>query len=134
MVLAPKNDWSVCTYTLRSFGSQLGKRQTQIAKKACLKGLGNLVVGKGKGLSQRFPWQGNLTARQRKVSLDKQETIFSVRLIVRFPQTFITSLFQAFKRVAKSPPSADKIEPLSEAVLLQRVPTPFFIPLLMTSS
>ncbi|GBN24121.1 hypothetical protein AVEN_214399-1 [Araneus ventricosus] len=25
------------------------------AKKACLKGFGNLVVGKGKGLSQRFP-------------------------------------------------------------------------------
>ncbi|GBM29308.1 hypothetical protein AVEN_124540-1 [Araneus ventricosus] len=28
---------------------------TQIAKKACLKGFGNLVVGKGKGLSQSFP-------------------------------------------------------------------------------
>ncbi|GBM61119.1 hypothetical protein AVEN_152260-1 [Araneus ventricosus] len=28
---------------------------SQRAKKACLKGFGNLVVGKGKGLSQRFP-------------------------------------------------------------------------------
>ncbi|GBO02291.1 hypothetical protein AVEN_28776-1, partial [Araneus ventricosus] len=27
----------------------------QIAKKTCLKGFGNLVVGKDKGLSQRFP-------------------------------------------------------------------------------
>ncbi|GBN17026.1 hypothetical protein AVEN_109521-1 [Araneus ventricosus] len=31
------------------------KIPSQIAKKACLKGFGNLVVGKGKGLSQRFP-------------------------------------------------------------------------------
>ncbi|GBO12356.1 hypothetical protein AVEN_263528-1 [Araneus ventricosus] len=28
---------------------------SQIAKKACLKGFGNLIVSKGKGLSQRFP-------------------------------------------------------------------------------
>ncbi|GBN92504.1 hypothetical protein AVEN_81858-1 [Araneus ventricosus] len=28
---------------------------SQIAEKACLKGFGNLVVGKGKGLLQRFP-------------------------------------------------------------------------------
>ncbi|GBL93816.1 hypothetical protein AVEN_153591-1 [Araneus ventricosus] len=28
---------------------------SQIARKACLKGFGNLVVSKGKGLSQRFP-------------------------------------------------------------------------------
>ncbi|GBN27113.1 hypothetical protein AVEN_274369-1 [Araneus ventricosus] len=35
-----------------------------IAKKACLKGFGNLVFSKGKGLSQRFPSQGlNLSAR-----------------------------------------------------------------------
>ncbi|GBO24689.1 hypothetical protein AVEN_261185-1, partial [Araneus ventricosus] len=36
--------------------SRQGKlAHTQIAKKACLKGFGNLVVGMGKGLSQRFP-------------------------------------------------------------------------------
>ncbi|GBO01635.1 hypothetical protein AVEN_4459-1 [Araneus ventricosus] len=28
---------------------------SQVAKKAGLKGFGNLVLGKGKGLSQRFP-------------------------------------------------------------------------------
>ncbi|GBM76311.1 hypothetical protein AVEN_214737-1 [Araneus ventricosus] len=37
---------------------------TQIAMEACLKGFENLVVSKGRGLSQRFPWQGlNLLAR-----------------------------------------------------------------------
>ncbi|GBM93450.1 hypothetical protein AVEN_207856-1 [Araneus ventricosus] len=82
-----------------------------------------------------------------------QQERFSVRFLVRFPQAFITSLFPAFQKVVKSPPSADKIEPLSpsEAVLLQRGPTSlssphlqsraptersnlFFIPLLRTSS
>ncbi|GBL97648.1 hypothetical protein AVEN_49150-1 [Araneus ventricosus] len=33
------------------------------------------------------------------------------RFSVRFPQAFITSLFQAFQKGVKSPPSADKIEP-----------------------
>ncbi|GBM98668.1 hypothetical protein AVEN_191885-1 [Araneus ventricosus] len=38
--------------------------RTQIAKKTCLKGFGNLVFGKGKVLSQRFPRQGlNLSTR-----------------------------------------------------------------------
>ncbi|GBN18424.1 hypothetical protein AVEN_151811-1 [Araneus ventricosus] len=37
----------------------------------------------------------------------EQETTFSVS----FLQAFITSLFQAFQKVVKSPPSADKIEP-----------------------
>ncbi|GBL99710.1 hypothetical protein AVEN_249749-1 [Araneus ventricosus] len=41
----------------------------------------------------------------------QQETRFSVRFLVRFPQAFIKSLFQAFQKVVKSPPSADKIEP-----------------------
>ncbi|GBN64021.1 hypothetical protein AVEN_136677-1 [Araneus ventricosus] len=43
----------------------------------------------------------------------QQETRFSVRFLVRFaPQAIITSLFQAFQKVVKSPPSAGKIEPL----------------------
>ncbi|GBM17374.1 hypothetical protein AVEN_13250-1 [Araneus ventricosus] len=57
----------------------------------------------------------------------QQETRFSVR----FPQAFITSLFQAFQKVVKSPPSADKIKPLplSEALLLQKGQPPFLTPL-----
>ncbi|GBM45164.1 hypothetical protein AVEN_241444-1 [Araneus ventricosus] len=54
----------------------------------------------------------------------QQEARFSVR----FPQAFITSLFQAFQKVFKSPTSANKIEPslpLSEAILQQKDPTPF---------
>ncbi|GBN75868.1 hypothetical protein AVEN_155144-1 [Araneus ventricosus] len=53
----------------------------------------------------------------------QQETRFSVLFLVRFPQAFITSLFQAFQRLVKSSPTAGKIEPPSEAVLLQRGPT-----------
>ncbi|GBN16189.1 hypothetical protein AVEN_111675-1 [Araneus ventricosus] len=75
----------------------------------------------------------------------QQETRFSVRFLVRFPQAFITSLFQAFlkfvssfpqacfvafQKVVKSPPSAGKIGPHSP--LRSRIPTernpPFFIP------
>ncbi|GBM87942.1 hypothetical protein AVEN_81784-1 [Araneus ventricosus] len=40
----------------------------------------------------------------------QQETRFFVRLLVRSPQAFIASLFQAFQKDVKSPPSADKIE------------------------
>ncbi|GBL87535.1 hypothetical protein AVEN_21160-1, partial [Araneus ventricosus] len=47
----------------------------------------------------------------------QQETRFSVR----FPQAFITSLFQAFQKVFKSPHLADKIEPPSP--LRSRTPT-----------
>ncbi|GBN89372.1 hypothetical protein AVEN_139949-1 [Araneus ventricosus] len=35
--------------------NSLTKCTSQISKKACPKGFGNLVVGKGKELSQRFP-------------------------------------------------------------------------------
>ncbi|GBO34706.1 hypothetical protein AVEN_65919-1 [Araneus ventricosus] len=52
--------------------------RSQIAKKACLKGFGNLVVSKSKGL--------NLSAR----FASQQET----RFLVRFPQAFITSLLR----------------------------------------
>ncbi|GBM58994.1 hypothetical protein AVEN_145288-1 [Araneus ventricosus] len=42
---------------------------SQIAKKASLKGFGNLVVRKGKELSQRFTRQGlNISARQYRLS------------------------------------------------------------------
>ncbi|GBN41716.1 hypothetical protein AVEN_103546-1 [Araneus ventricosus] len=83
----------------------------------------------------------------------QQETRFSARFLVRFPQAFITSLLQAIQKVVKSPPSADKIEPTSLLrSRLQNGPTlptfspplqsctsteesnPFFIPLLLTSS
>ncbi|GBO08831.1 hypothetical protein AVEN_76283-1 [Araneus ventricosus] len=67
----------------------------------------------------------------------QQETRFSVRFLVRFPQAFIASLFQAFlklvsgfpkacfmpfQKIVKSSPSAEKIElpSTSEAVFLQR--------------
>ncbi|GBO41371.1 hypothetical protein AVEN_173464-1 [Araneus ventricosus] len=80
----------------------------------------------------------------------QQKRRFSLRFLVRFPPAFTTSLFQAFQKVVKSPPSADKIEPPfhpSETVLLQRSPNipssktyayrgaqpPFSIPLLLTS-
>ncbi|GBO28309.1 hypothetical protein AVEN_29499-1 [Araneus ventricosus] len=95
--------------------------RSQIAKKACLKGFGNLDVGKGKGLSQRFPRQGlNLSAR------------------------LSSSLFQTFQKVVKSPPSAYKIKnppkPYShrgvQPPLQSRTPTyrGVHIPLLQTSS
>ncbi|GBN14628.1 hypothetical protein AVEN_171731-1 [Araneus ventricosus] len=35
--------------------SNILRAATQMAKKACLKGFGNLVVSKGKVLSRRFP-------------------------------------------------------------------------------
>ncbi|GBM86024.1 hypothetical protein AVEN_120338-1 [Araneus ventricosus] len=54
----------------------------------------------------------------------QQETRFSVR----FPQAFITILFQAFQNVDRSPPSTDKILP-SKALLLQRGQAPFPHPL-----
>ncbi|GBN38324.1 hypothetical protein AVEN_116128-1, partial [Araneus ventricosus] len=69
-----------------------------IAKKACLKGFGNLVVGKGKGtkvsMTRMQPFgkvAGSLASQQ--------ETKFSVRFLVRFPQTFIASLFHAFLKL-----------------------------------
>ncbi|GBM35411.1 hypothetical protein AVEN_181510-1 [Araneus ventricosus] len=47
----------------------------------------------------------------------QQET----RFLVRFPQDFNTSLFQAFQKVVKSPPSVGKIELPSS--LRSRTPT-----------
>ncbi|GBN90700.1 hypothetical protein AVEN_204502-1 [Araneus ventricosus] len=55
----------------------------------------------------------------------QQERRFSVRFLVRFPQAFITSLFQAFQKAVKSPPSADKIDPPSP-LRSRRVQPPFF--------
>ncbi|GBO27008.1 hypothetical protein AVEN_163940-1 [Araneus ventricosus] len=81
----------------------------------------------------------------------QQETKFSVRCLVRFPKLLLqacvrpsSSLFQTFRKVVKSPPSADKIEPPSDPYSYRGVQTPlqsrtegnnpFFIPLLLTSS
>ncbi|GBL97649.1 hypothetical protein AVEN_49151-1 [Araneus ventricosus] len=60
----------------------------------------------------------------------QQETSFSVTFLVRFPQAFITTLFQAFQKIVKTLPLADKIKPIhpSEALLLQRGQRPFFTP------
>ncbi|GBM51545.1 hypothetical protein AVEN_130219-1 [Araneus ventricosus] len=59
----------------------------------------------------------------------QQETRFPARFLIRLPQAFITSLFQAFHKVVKIHPSEDKMEPPSEAALLQRGPTPICHPL-----
>ncbi|GBL80232.1 hypothetical protein AVEN_29202-1 [Araneus ventricosus] len=59
----------------------------------------------------------------------QQEARFSVRFLVRFPQAFITGLFQAFQKVIKSPPSADKLElPCPPSEDSYRSNPPFFTP------
>ncbi|GBL82821.1 hypothetical protein AVEN_106348-1 [Araneus ventricosus] len=98
---------------------------SQIAKKPCLKGFGNLVVDKScyKGFMTRVEPFGKVAER----FASQQETRFSVR----FPEAFITSLFQAFNKVVKSPPSADKIEP--PFPLPSRTPTEGSNPLFLSS-
>ncbi|GBN37950.1 hypothetical protein AVEN_166169-1 [Araneus ventricosus] len=60
----------------------------------------------------------------------QQGTRFSVRVLVRFPQAFITSLFHAFSEGCKEPTFGGKIEPSSP--LRSRIATernPLFSPL-----
>ncbi|GBN90618.1 hypothetical protein AVEN_109470-1 [Araneus ventricosus] len=99
----------------------------QIAKKACLKGLETLSSARVKGCDKVSMSRVEPFGKVAERFASQQGTRFSVRSLVRFPQAFITRLFQTFQKVI--PPSVDKIEPLSEVVLLQRDPTHFFHPL-----
>ncbi|GBO29984.1 hypothetical protein AVEN_155401-1 [Araneus ventricosus] len=71
-----------------------------------------------------------MSRRSRTGTRARGISLFFVDEFQVFDMANTKSVFQAFQKVVKNPPSADKIEPPSEAVLLQRGPTlpTFFTP------